>query len=72
MLGLIKFPFEFQSAEAPVNDLPEASSWDKGIRVDTTRCRQLGMSDCFASMLEHGTDLLLERLPEFDISRDNY
>ena len=67
-----RFEFEFDEAEAGINDLPVASNWNNGISVDTTRCKALGMRKRFVDMLDNGTDLLLDKMPLFDVSRDNY
>jgi hypothetical protein len=68
-----KFPFEFDKAQVDLNTCDVgASRWDAGIHVDIGRCRELGMSQRFVDALDNGVDLLLDKVPLFDITRDNY
>ncbi len=67
-----RFQFNFDSANECVNDLPDRDAWPEGIRVDIQACREMGMESRFLDMLEFGSDLLLESMPVFDVTRENY
>ena len=67
-----RFKFEFEPASVDPTPLLHTEEWEKGIRVDTQACRKLGMSERFASMLDNGSDLLLDSMPHLDVTRDNY
>ncbi len=68
-----EFPFEFDSAKADLSVCDvRASKWERGIHVDINKCREMGMAHRFVEALENGVDLLLDKVPVFDITRDNY
>ncbi len=64
--------FEFSPANECINDLHASHHWDKGIRVNVNQCREWGMREHFVDLLTNGSDLLLDSLPVFDVSRENY
>ena len=49
----------------------EAHAWDSGHYVDLQRCREMGFSERWLNVLR-GVDLMMDRVPMFDVSRENY
>ena len=64
-----EFPFEFDSAKADLSVCDVgASKWEQGIHVDVNKCREMGMAHRFVDALENGVDLLLDKVPVFDVT----
>jgi hypothetical protein len=68
-----RFEFDFEPASVDLDMFDvNAGAWPNGIKMDTAQCRSWGMKERFANVLDNGSDFLLNKVPMFDINRDNY
>ena len=67
------FPFHMSpSSPSVLSCLARAPSWESGYRVNVDECVAMGMSNRWVDTMRNGVDLMLDRLPIFDIARSNY